>query len=196
MAPCTWEKFGQLWTASVATESVSNWFHAGHSMFAVLDACDEPLVLNIVAELGKSAVSLYHGKAAEEYASFAPYLISVNDATLQTIQTELAARPWGFLAGTPADVTLADVRRHFRKFLMVQSPEGKELYFRFYDPRFLPTFLQSLHEQDLQEFLGPLQFLMTIESSSPPTAYSTIPTHPALQSFQLSSPLTISTPQA
>lgn len=196
MAPRTWEKFGQLWTARVATESLSNWLQAGHSLFAVLDACDEPLVLHIVAELGKSAVSLYHGKAAEEYASFAPYLVSVNDATLQTIQTELAARPWGFLAGTPADITLADVRRHFRKFLMVQSPEGKELYFRFYDPRFLPIFLQSLHGQDLQDFLGPLQFLMTIEDNSLPTAYSTIPSHPSLQTLQLSPPLTVSTPQA
>lgn len=196
MAPISWEKAGHLWSAHVAQESLTAWASAGHTLYAVLDACDEPTVLHIVAELGNQAASLYHGKAAQDYASFAPYLACVNDATLQTIQSQLAARPWGFLAGTTADISLADVRRHFRQYLMVQSPDGKELYFRFYDPRFLPTFMQALDEQELQNFLGPLKFIMTIEENAPPTAYTNIHSHPSLQTLQLLPPLTISNPQA
>ena len=185
------EKIAQLWSAQVAPEGLANWQRAGHSLFAVLDACDEPLVLQIVAELGASAVSLYRGKAAEDYAAFAPYLIAVNDSTLQTIQTNLAPQPWGFLAGAAAGVTLADARRHFRRYLMVQSPEGRELYFRFYDPRFLPTFLQSLNEDELQAFLGPLQFMMTVDADLTHIAYGLVSSQqslPELLSVQPSTP--------
>lgn len=185
MAPTGWRNAGHLWSAQIEPEWLRAWSRAGHALYAVLDACDEPCVLDLVAELGNDAVSLYQGKAAQVYASFAPYLARVNDETLQTIQSQLAARPWGFLAGTYAETTLADVRRHFRQFLMVQSPDGQRLYFRFYDPRFLPTFLQSLNEQELHKFIGELQFIVTVNESSTQTVYSAIPTHHSLQTLQL-----------
>jgi len=195
MAPIQWEKTGHLWSCHFGPEIMADWFKSGKKLYAVLDACDEPIVLQIVADLGGSAVSLYHGKAAQDYASFAPYLVSLNELTLQTIQTELAASAWGFVAGTTADKTLADVRRHFRQYLKVRSPEGKELFFRFYDPRFLPTFLQSLEEQELMNFLGPLQFVITIQNSSVLKAYTTNSLRQALNVSSLPLSSTDSNPQ-
>ncbi len=35
------------------------------------------------------------------------------------------------------------LRKHFRTFLMVKSPEGDRLYFRYYDPRVLRVYLPT-----------------------------------------------------
>jgi hypothetical protein len=186
MAVIGWEKTGHFWSMSVTTEELAEWSNSSNKLYAVLDACDEPLVLQIVAELGSSAASLYHGRAALDYSSFAPYLACVDEATLRTIRTRLAATPWGFFVGTTSDKTLADVRRHFRQYLLVQSPEGKQLYFRFYDPRFLATFLRSLEEKELQRFLGPLRFIMILGDSSELTVFTASPSPPSLHLFQSS----------
>jgi hypothetical protein len=50
-----------------------------------------------------------------------------------------------------------ELRTHFRHFLMVQA-EGFEhrMYFRFYDPRVLQTFLPTCSPEQRQQFFGPI----------------------------------------
>jgi hypothetical protein len=47
--------------------------------------------------------------------------------------------------------------KHLRKFLIVQSEEGKEMYFRYYDPRVLRVFLPTCEPAQLKEFFGPIE---------------------------------------
>lgn len=55
--------------------------HAGsRSLFAVLDACDEPRVLAKVQQSSERGVSLYCGWAEERWAEIAPYLVQVDEA--------------------------------------------------------------------------------------------------------------------
>jgi hypothetical protein len=56
----------------------------------------------------------------------------------------------------PFEVVLA----HVRQLLWVQTVEGKRLYFRFYDPRTLRTFLPTLTPAEQQRFLGPIQYYL------------------------------------
>jgi hypothetical protein len=50
--------------------------------------------------------------------------------------------------------------KHFRKFLIVKTEEGDELYFRFYDPRVLRIFLPSCDKEQLKEFFGPVSYFV------------------------------------
>src|SRR5436305_10083170 len=50
-----------------------------------------------------------------------------------------------------------DLKKHFRKFLLVKTEDGKELYFRFYDPRVLRIFLPTCDVAQLKEFFGPVE---------------------------------------
>ena len=62
---------------------------------------------------------------------------------------------WGiFVVAQGADVRA--LRQHFRHFTMVRDPDGKNLYFRFYDPRVLRTFLPTCTPDELWEFFGPV----------------------------------------
>lgn len=121
-------------------------------LYAILDACNEARVPPKIVELGERAVSLYRGRAERDYSEFAPYLVRVDESLLDWIIKTLSAEPWGLFA--VADVELAIVRNHFRRFLTVEGPHGKRMLFRFYDPRVLPTFLQSCTDEEARSFFG------------------------------------------
>jgi len=126
------------------------------AFYAVLDACDEPRVPEKVNELGPSrAVSLYRGSAEQDCWAIAPYLVQVDESLLEWLIENLWSAAWGiFLV---AATEMPDVRKHLRRFLMVLDPSGKPVYFRFYDPRVLPTFLTSCTDAEVQDFFGPIE---------------------------------------
>jgi hypothetical protein len=59
---------------------------------------------------------------------------------------------WGVLLQSTAD--FKSVYLHLKKFLLVKTEAGEKLYFRFYDPRVLPTFLETADEAQLATFFG------------------------------------------
>ena len=122
-------------------------------LFAILDACDEPRVPAKVLELGNErAVSLYRGKAKRDYWAIAPYLVQVDEQVLDWIIDNLWDDPWGFFAFAATD--LAVLRKHFRQFLTVKTPDGEELLFRFYDPRVLSDYLETCSGNECKSFFG------------------------------------------
>jgi hypothetical protein len=128
----------------------------GYNLYVILDACDAPEVPEKAHRLGEGcAGSLYNGTAQEDYWAIAPYLCKADQGLLRWILQTLWHEPWGIAVVSTAD--MAAVRAHFRKFLIVKSPEGEHWYFRFYDPRVLPVFLESSNQEELREFFGPIQ---------------------------------------
>lgn len=125
-------------------------------VYVILDACDAPAVPEKARSLGdKRAASLYNGTSQEDYWAIAPYICKADPALIEWIRESLWKEPWGILAVSTSD--FESLRAHFRKFLIVQSPEGEYWYFRFYDPRVLPVFLESSTTDELKEFFGPIQ---------------------------------------
>lgn len=114
--------------------------------------------------MNKSGTSLYRGRSEEQLAEVAPYLFDIPDGPefLDYVQSNGAGKAWGFYLVSAA--SFDDIFKHFRKFLIVKTDEGKELYFRFYDPRVLRIFLASCDSMQLKEFFGPVtQFFMEDE---------------------------------
>jgi hypothetical protein len=71
---------------------------------------------------------------------------------------------WGIFM-TSSD-SLENLRRHFRHFLLVQDEDGKELYFRFYDPRVLRVYLLTCTVEEARQFFGPVDsFLVENEDA-------------------------------
>ena len=143
---------------------------AGGSLYAILDACDEPAVPAKVGELGDTrASSLYRGTAEEEYSAFAPYLVHVDPELLQWALSVLLTEHWGIFAVVQL-VDLEIMRKHFRSFLLVEPPEGGRVYFRYYDPRVLKRFLPTCTEVQLREFFGPISAFVFNDPEKPETA--------------------------
>ncbi len=140
-------------------------------LYALLDACDAPAVPTKAAELGEErAVSLYRGMAEEEWSAFAPYLAQVDVRLLDWIQQTLWSEPWGLFV--VSSDPLAVLRSHFRRFLIVDDPDGEEMYFRFYDPRVLQKYLPTCTDQELKQFFGTNEaFLFSAASPSVPSGF-------------------------
>jgi hypothetical protein len=127
------------------------------ALYAILDAVDEPRVPAKLRELRPArAASLYRGAAADDLAALAPYLVRVDADLLEWIAATLWTDAWGIFAVSGAGFDA--MRTHFRKFLLVDAPDGDSWYFRFYDPRVLARFLPTCDVVQLSELFGPIDW--------------------------------------
>jgi len=126
-------------------------------LFAILDAARDPKVLEILRNCDQHDQSLYEGPKGEELAEFAPYLVQLpaNSTLIETLVREAWGKSWGIFLTSGTD--FKETRRHFRHFLLVKTEDGRELYFRFYDPRVLRAFLPTCTPQELKEFFGSVE---------------------------------------
>ncbi|APR86608.1 Hypothetical protein A7982_11957 [Minicystis rosea] len=109
----------------------------GH-LFGVFDAARDPRILELLREAVDDHRSLYEGIKGEALADVAPYLVCFrrDSGLLDRIVTEGWGRSFGIFVSSRQ--SFKAMRRHFRRFLMVEEDDTFEkLYFRFYDPRVL-----------------------------------------------------------
>lgn len=111
-------------------------------LWAVLDAARDPRILQLLRESVDDHRSLYEGIKGEAMADVAPYLVSFrrDSGLLERLVTEGWGRSWGIFA--TSRLSCKAVRRHFRRYLMVEEDGSFEkMYFRYYDPRVLREML-------------------------------------------------------
>mgnify|MGYP002401687786 CR=1 FL=1 len=124
--------------------------------YVVLDGASVPGLRQRLHKDAPESCCLYRGELAPDLAEVAPYLVrlQIGHPFTKWVLSEGWAEHWGIFVQTSAD--LRSLRRHFRNFLMVKNPEGKRLYFRFYDPRVLRLFLPTCDAQQLKVLFGPI----------------------------------------
>jgi hypothetical protein len=133
----------------------------GDLTYAVLDGAAVPDLLDRLVSDDPPNVCLYRGELEPDMAEVAPYLVQVEAESPFTewLLQEGRGRNWGIYARTA--VALEDLRRHFRRFLIVHDPEGEPMYFRYYDPRVLRIFLPTCNAEELRQMFGPVsRFVM------------------------------------
>jgi len=128
----------------------------GEHLYALLDAARDDRVLELLRETKERYQSLYEGHQGEDLANFAPYLVELPKGSplLESLINEGWGQSWGVYL--MSSKSFEEVRKHFRHFLLVQTEDGKQLYFRFYDPRVLRVFLPTCTRSESSEFFGPI----------------------------------------
>src|SRR5688572_1467740 len=133
-------------------------------LYAVLDAAQ---VRGLVAKLDESGLEhccLFTGELQPGVEARAPHLVKLElDDPLTPLLLDGFGKSWGIYAATDADFLA--VRKHFRTFLMVRSPEGKALFFRYYDPRVFNVYLPTCTPSELDVIFGPLDYYAFEDSS-------------------------------
>lgn len=132
--------------------------------FILLDAARMSGAMDEAKKLNPLHESLYKAKEDELLQSVAPYLFKFdNQGEFNNYFLEKGwGDSWGVLVSSRA--SFEEIHKHFRRFLMVKTEDGVELYFRFYDPRVLRIFLPTCDMKQLAEFFGPVQsFLLEDE---------------------------------
>jgi len=124
-------------------------------LFAILDAARDDRILEILRQSVEPHQSLYEGIQGEPLATVAPYLTGPfrsDSVLLDRLVMEGWGRRWGIYV--TSQEPFKEVRRHLRRFLMVESEDtGEPLYFRFYDPWVMKTFWSVSTPSQASDFL-------------------------------------------
>lgn len=129
--------------------------NAAATLYALVDcAADDKLHPHLCAEPSASQVTcLFDGTPGQRYATVAPYLFVLHDASPLTARWLQAAEPnhWG--VWVVSRQKLDTLKRHLKKFLLVRCG-GRKAYFRYYDPRVMAQCLQVLRPGQRGDFFG------------------------------------------
>lgn len=127
-------------------------------LYAVLDMARDRRILGLVREHVEPHRSLYDGAQGELAEDVAPYLVGPvrrDSALLDRLVREGFGKRWGIYC--TSDEKFVEVRRHFRRFLMVELDETNEqVYFRFYDPGVARAFWPTCNAAQRAELYGTL----------------------------------------
>jgi len=143
--------------------------HQPSPLFAVLDGAASPDVLQFIGECGEQSRSLLVGENARNLIEVAPYLVAFpKDSKLLP---KIVKQGWGSSWGVflTSNHSFMDVFYHIRKFLTAHLQSGKQLYFRFYDPRVLRLYLPTCTPEEAENFFGPVSTFL-IEGEDPAEA--------------------------
>ncbi len=124
-------------------------------LFAVVDAARDDRILILVRESVERYQSLYEGTDGEALAHVAPYLVELpkGSGLLRRLVREGWETRWASFIET--NLSFKHLRRHLRRFLMVADADTrKKMYFRFYDPGVLRTFVPASTVKQRAEFFG------------------------------------------
>jgi len=148
----------QIWQASENDLSLR--------IFALLDGARDTRIYSKLAETKVEAASLFRGEQAEELATVAPYLVPLyrEDPLTEWLITYGWGNSWGIFM--EVSITLRELRRHLQSFVMVYDPDGKPLYFRYYDPRVFRVYLPTCNESELKTVFGPVNAFY-VEDTTP-----------------------------
>jgi pSer/pThr/pTyr-binding forkhead associated (FHA) protein len=156
----------------------------GHWLYAILDASRDPVIIDKICTLRPEFDSLYRGRAEQTLWEVAPYLVRIEPGSefCQWLFGEGWGKAWGIFAVSSAD--LAQMHRHFRKFLLVRGPKNEKLYFRYYDPRVFRVYLPTCNRQEMATIFGTISsYVMEGEDSSLVMTFSAGPEQVQCDSF-------------
>ncbi len=132
------------------------WPSRRESVFVLLDAARDQRIFEMLQRSRLDYRCLFIGKLAPELARVAPYLVHLGSLSKETRQ--IIAEGWGNAWGVfvRAEVLLQELWRHFRGMLQVQDERGRQMLFRFYDPRVLRLYLPTCTPKELKRVFGPV----------------------------------------
>ncbi|HNW75071.1 MAG TPA: DUF4123 domain-containing protein [Bacteroidales bacterium] len=128
--------------------------------FILLDAARMEEEMETAKKLNPEFDSLYRGRSEENLASVAPYIFRVERGG--EFESWYFEKGWGDAWGVMilSQEEMKTLHRHFRKFLLIRTEDGEELYFRYYDPRVLRIFLPVCNRDQIRDFFGPVDYFI------------------------------------
>jgi hypothetical protein len=135
---------------------------------AVLDSARDERIFRAVDATNLEKFCLYAGRLPFVIQEVAPYLVVLerDDKLTRLLLEEGWGQSWGIFLRT--ETPLPTLRRHLRTFLKVKDPSGRNLVFRWYDPRVMRVYLPTCLTDELRLVFGPVDTYL-MESQFPST---------------------------
>ena len=127
-------------------------------IYAILGGARDKQIERIIRQGELKSSCLIEGKLTYRMSVAAPYIVRLEEGHSQTLEIIQKGwgNSWGIFAVTYPPASLINVRHNCRKIAMVKSPEGKNLFFRYYDPRVLRIYLAECNKAEASKVFGPI----------------------------------------
>ncbi len=125
-------------------------------IYTLLDAARNESIYPEIMDFDDEYCCLFGEGIPAVLAKASPYLIKLQSDSPFTswLISEGWGDSWGIFLESRA--SLEDLKQHFCKFLKVKDEEGKELFFRYYDPRVLRNYMPGCNNAEADVFFGPV----------------------------------------
>lgn len=135
-------------------------------VYALLDGARDDAIAPAIWMSNLPHACLFAGALSRPLQLAAPYLVQLapDSRFFSTLVNKGWGQAWGVFVVAQPDVTLKELRKHFRTLLRVQDEQGRILAFRFYDPRVLRLFMPTCEPSETLQVLGPVK-AMACESA-------------------------------
>lgn len=135
-------------------------------VYAVIDGASAPGLQSRIYDDDIEYRCLFTGNLVPDLLEAAPYVVKLNEKSSFTdwVLDDGWGQHWGIFAVTKMNIR--EMRHHLRSFLKVQSPEGKSLLFRFYDPRVFRVFMPTCDVSQLETIFGEIEYFI-LEDEDP-----------------------------
>jgi hypothetical protein len=123
--------------------------HAEPAWYAVVDTAQDAKLYPLVRGCS-AAQCLVAGDIPFILAGTLPYLVEIKpgEPLLENWRAMGVGQGWGVMM--QARLSLDALRLHLKKFLNAKLPDGMVVWFRFYDPAVLLTFLRNCTAEELE----------------------------------------------
>jgi hypothetical protein len=128
-------------------------------VYAVIDGAACPELRFKIYDWEPVSSCLWSGELEPDLEEVAPYMVLLERDSQFTewLITESWGQNWNIFVQSPLEPKA--FRKQIRKLLLVRSPNGKNLAFRFYDPRVLSIIAPLLDFNQIEEIFKDISYL-------------------------------------
>ncbi|HEY3442959.1 MAG TPA: DUF4123 domain-containing protein [Paludibaculum sp.] len=129
--------------------------------YAIVDGARDRRIFSNLINSYANSVCLYRGDLHPELEFAAPYLVQVDfdDRFTQSLIRDGWGQSWGVFLQCPGGIER--LRKHLRSLLRVKDEAGRNLVFRYYDPRVLRAYLPTCLPDELRTVYGAIESFYT-----------------------------------
>lgn len=131
-------------------------------IYAILDGARDEQIEPLVRSSDLPHECLYLEPLTDDLRAAAPHLIELppHSSFTQQLLNMAWGQSWGIFLITYPPVSLTAVRHNFRKINIVENPSGQQVFFRYYDPRVLRTYLPTCSFDEVRTVFGPVKEIL------------------------------------
>lgn len=135
---------------------------SSYKKYVILDAALWGVGIEPAYDFGNNYCCLFATKGAEdELNAVAPYLFEYEDGDEFSKWVEYKESKGMRSLYLSSSLSLEQLRKHLRRFLRVKKEDGGWLFLRLHDPYVLNCVLPNLTQEQIEEFLTPIEHVTT-----------------------------------
>lgn len=137
-----------------------------YRLYMIVDAAQDERIYPTLELSSNLTRSLYRNSVDESLKAVGPWLFQLHkgDWLSSWCVNEGLENNW-FIIFASKGKTFHHLRHHFRRFAIVQDEQGKHLYFRYYDPRVLTSYLPTCNDAERLFVFGDIPCFWAKETS-------------------------------